>query len=55
LTAARLADAAEAVRRAIDPGGDIHATAAYRRRVAGVLATRALRQAAARARGAAGG
>jgi carbon-monoxide dehydrogenase medium subunit len=55
LTAARLADAAEAVRRAIDPGGDIHATAAYRRRVAGVLATRALRQAAARAGGAAGG
>jgi carbon-monoxide dehydrogenase medium subunit len=55
LTAARLADAGEAVRRAIDPGGDIHATAAYRRRVAGVLAERALRLAAARARGAAGG
>jgi carbon-monoxide dehydrogenase medium subunit len=55
LTAARLADAAEAVRRAIDPGGDIHATAAYRRRVAGVLAGRALRLAAARAREAAGG
>jgi carbon-monoxide dehydrogenase medium subunit len=53
LTAARLADAAEAVRRAIDPGGDIHATASYRRRVAGVLVQRALRLAAARARGAA--
>src|SRR5262245_50476833 len=53
LTAARLADAAEAVRRAIDPGGDIHATAAYRRRVAGVLGQRALRLASARAQGAA--
>jgi carbon-monoxide dehydrogenase medium subunit len=55
LTAARLADAAEAVRRAIDPGGDIHATAAYRRRVAGVLAGRALTLAAARAKEAASG
>jgi carbon-monoxide dehydrogenase medium subunit len=55
LTAARLADAAEAVRRAIDPGGDIHATAAYRRRVAGVLAGRALTLAAARATEAASG
>jgi carbon-monoxide dehydrogenase medium subunit len=45
-----LADAAEAVRRAIDPGSDIHATAAYRRHVAGVLAGRAIRLAAARAK-----
>jgi carbon-monoxide dehydrogenase medium subunit len=51
LTPAVLADAAEAVRGAIDPGGDIHATAAYRRHVAGVLVGRALRLAAARARG----
>jgi carbon-monoxide dehydrogenase medium subunit len=51
LTAPVLADVAEAVRRAIDPGSDLHATAAYRRHVAGVLAGRALRLAAARARG----
>jgi carbon-monoxide dehydrogenase medium subunit len=50
LTPAVLGDVAEAVRRAIDPGSDIHATAAYRRHVAGVLAGRALRLAAARAR-----
>jgi len=49
LTPAVLGDVAEAVRRAIDPGSDIHATAAYRRHVAGVLAGRALRLAAARA------
>lgn len=49
LTAARLADAAAAVRRATDPEGDIHATAEYRRHVAGVLAGRAIRLAAARA------
>jgi carbon-monoxide dehydrogenase medium subunit len=49
LTAGVLDDAAEAVRRAIDPGSDIHATAAYRRHVAGVLTGRALRTAAARA------
>jgi aerobic carbon-monoxide dehydrogenase medium subunit len=48
-----LGDAAVAVRRAIDPGSDIHATAAYRRHVAGVLAARAIRLAAARAREAA--
>lgn len=50
LTPGRLAEAAAAVRQAIDPGGDIHATAAYRRHVAGVLAGRALRLAAARAK-----
>jgi aerobic carbon-monoxide dehydrogenase medium subunit len=52
LTPTVLAEAAEAVRRAIDPGSDIHATAAYRRHVAGVLTGRAIREAAARARGA---
>jgi carbon-monoxide dehydrogenase medium subunit len=50
LTPSRLAETAEAVRRAIEPGGDIHATPAYRRHVAGVLAGRALRLAAARAK-----
>lgn len=50
LAPAVLADAAEAARRAIDPGSDIHATAAYRRHVAGVLVQRALRLAAARAK-----
>jgi carbon-monoxide dehydrogenase medium subunit len=50
LTSAVLAEAAEAVRRAIDPGSDIHATAAYRRHVAGVFAERAIRLAAARAK-----
>jgi carbon-monoxide dehydrogenase medium subunit len=50
LTPSVLGDAVDLVRRAIDPGSDIHATAAYRRHVAGVLAARALRLAAARAR-----
>ena len=50
LTAEVLAEAAESVRRAIEPGSDIHATAAYRRHVAGVLTGRALRLAVARAR-----
>jgi carbon-monoxide dehydrogenase medium subunit len=50
LTPATLAEAVEALRRALDPGSDIHATAAYRRHVAGVLAGRAIRLAAARAR-----
>jgi aerobic carbon-monoxide dehydrogenase medium subunit len=49
LTPDRLAAAAAAVREAIDPSGDIHASAAYRRQVAGVLAARALRRAAERA------
>ena len=50
LTPGVLAEAADAVRRAIDPGSDIHATAAYRRHVAGVLTGRAIRTAAARAK-----
>jgi aerobic carbon-monoxide dehydrogenase medium subunit len=50
LTPSVLAEVAEALRGAIDPGSDIHATAAYRRHVAGVLAGRAIRLAAARAK-----
>ncbi len=34
-----------AVSAAVDPGGDVHATGAYRKRVAGVVAARALAQA----------
>ena len=37
--------AAEAVRRAVDPGSDLHGSADYRRRMAGVLAHRALGEA----------
>ncbi|GAA2310898.1 xanthine dehydrogenase family protein subunit M [Nonomuraea roseoviolacea subsp. roseoviolacea] len=39
----------EAVRRAVEPEDDIHASAAYRLHLVGVLAERALREAAARA------
>lgn len=46
-------DVADAVRRAIEPESDIHATAAYRLHLAGVLAVRALRRAAERAESAA--
>ncbi|MDQ2847765.1 MAG: FAD binding domain-containing protein [Actinomycetota bacterium] len=42
-------DAAEAARLAIDPAPDIHATAEYRRQLAGVLTVRAARQAVAAA------
>ena len=45
--------AAEAVRGAVDPDGDIHASAAYRKHVAGVLTARALREALSRVREAA--
>jgi len=41
-------EAAEAVRAAVTPEEDIHASAEYRRHVSGVLAQRALREAAAR-------
>ncbi len=41
-------EAAEAVRAAVTPEGDIHASAEYRTHVSGVLAQRALREAAAR-------
>ncbi|MEV6980455.1 FAD binding domain-containing protein [Sphaerisporangium sp. NPDC051017] len=46
---------AAAVRDAVDPDEDIHATAHYRRHLAGVLAERALRVAAAEAQRAAAG
>jgi CO/xanthine dehydrogenase FAD-binding subunit len=49
LTDAALDEAADAVRGAIEPEGDIHATAEYRRHLAGVLTARALRLAAERA------
>lgn len=39
------AEAAEAVRADVEPDGDIHASAEYRRHVSGVLAQRALREA----------
>jgi carbon-monoxide dehydrogenase medium subunit len=42
---ALFAEAAERATTEIDPGSDTHATAAYRRRVAGVLARRALKEA----------
>lgn len=51
-TAERLAAAAEtAARDEIDPTGDIHATAAYKRHLAAVLGRRALQQALAHANG----
>ncbi len=43
------ADAAEAVRAAVTPDGDIHASADYRKHVAGVLTRRALAEAHSRA------
>ncbi len=43
------AEAAQEVRAEIDPDGDIHASAAYRRHVAGVLMQRALAEASTRA------
>ncbi len=51
--AAPFAAAADAVQRDIDPPSDIHATAAYRRRLATVLTRRVLARAAERARTAA--
>jgi len=39
------AEAAERAKDELDPGSDAHATAAYRRRIAGVLAQRALKEA----------
>jgi carbon-monoxide dehydrogenase medium subunit len=42
---ALFSEAAERAKGELEPGSDTHATAAYRRRVAGVLAERALREA----------
>jgi aerobic carbon-monoxide dehydrogenase medium subunit len=50
-TADTFAAAAERAVQALDPQGDVHATAAYRRHVAGVLTRRALAQAVERAEG----
>lgn len=47
--AADWAAAADLARERVDPEGDIHATADYRRHLAGVLTRRALREAAGRA------
>ncbi|TDC46162.1 xanthine dehydrogenase family protein subunit M [Actinomadura sp. KC345] len=52
-TEARLAEAADALRAAIEPSGDLHATAGYRRDVAGTLAARAVAEAHRRATAAA--
>ena len=52
LSAQSMAAAADAVRGQIEPHTDIHATAAYRRHVAGVLSVRALTRAGERARAA---
>jgi xanthine dehydrogenase iron-sulfur cluster and FAD-binding subunit A len=49
LVAEVLDDVAETVRQAVDPDSDIHASAGYRRHLAGVLSIRALRLAAERA------
>lgn len=47
------AEAADAVRAAVEPDGDIHASAEYRKHVSGVLTQRALREALTRVREAA--
>jgi len=50
LTDAALAEAGRAAAEAADPEGDVHATAAYRRKLAGVMTRRAVKKAAGRAR-----
>ncbi len=45
ITDQALRDAARQVERAVDPPGDVHASAEYRRHVAGVLVTRAAKEA----------
>ncbi|MDR7417294.1 MAG: xanthine dehydrogenase family protein subunit M [Armatimonadota bacterium] len=54
-TEARLADLSRGIGPRLDPVSDIHASAEYRRHVAGVLARRALAAAAARAQAVGGG
>lgn len=49
LLAMQLAAVSEAVRQAIDPEADVHASAAYRRHLAGALTERAVQKAYARA------
>jgi CO/xanthine dehydrogenase FAD-binding subunit len=48
----RLADVGQAAAAGVEPEGDIHASAAFRRHLSGVLTRRALRKAVERARGA---
>jgi aerobic carbon-monoxide dehydrogenase medium subunit len=50
LSAESMTAAAESVRRTLEPHADIHATAAYRRHLAGIITVRALMRAAERAR-----
>jgi aerobic carbon-monoxide dehydrogenase medium subunit len=50
LSVESMAAAAESVRRTLEPHADIHATAAYRRHLAGILTVRALTRAGERAR-----
>ena len=50
LSAESMAAVAESVRRTLEPQDDIHATAAYRRHLAGILIVRALTRAGDRAR-----
>jgi aerobic carbon-monoxide dehydrogenase medium subunit len=50
LSAESMAAAAESVRRTLEPHDDIHATAAYRRHLAGIITVRALTRAGERAR-----
>lgn len=50
LTDPALAEAGRAAAEAADPDGDVHATAAYRRKLAGVMTRRAVGKAAGRAR-----
>ena len=50
LSAESMAAVAESVRQALEPNSDIHATAAYRRHLAGLLTVRALTRAGERAR-----
>lgn len=50
LTEATVQEAGRIAQAALDPDGDIHASAAYRKHVAGVLAVRALLQAAEKAK-----
>jgi CO/xanthine dehydrogenase FAD-binding subunit len=50
LSAESMAAAAESVRRTLQPHDDIHATAAYRRHLAGIITVRALTRAGERAR-----
>ncbi len=51
IDAASIAEAVGAVKATVDPAADVHASAAYRRHLAGVMAQRALETAAARSRG----